>query len=190
MHIVRHTLIALAVGSTLALTACSSGQDSAVTSPPTAATSASVGISAPLSPNQIGVQMALQGSPTLSADGTSITATVELTNNGKVMLTSEGAKPVNLGAHSADASGKIVNNDLVHAPIPDIAVGSQATVTIQFPVSQVIGKTVQIVPVQEGVAWFDTLGVKALVVGPFSKCANPATAKVCNANGQPLEAAH
>ena len=190
MRAVRHTLIAVAVTSTLALAACSSGKDDAATSPSATASSASAGISTPLSADQIGVQMALQGSPALSADGTSVTATVELTNKGKVMLSSAGTKPVNLGAHSADTNGKIINRDLVHAPMPDIAVGGQAAVTIHFPVDQVLGKTVQIVPVQEGVAWFDNLGVKPLVLGPFSSCASPAVAKVCDANGQPLAAAH
>lgn len=189
MRTVRYTFIAVAVTSALALAACSSGKDDAATSPSATATSASAGISTPLSADQVGVQMALEGSPTLSADGATITATIELTNNGKVVLTSTGTKPVNLGAHSADTNGKIINRDLVHATMPDVAVGSQAVVTIQFPVDQVLGKTVQVVPVQEGVTWFDDLGVKPLVLGPFSNCANPATGKVCDADGKPLATA-
>lgn len=182
MLTIRHTLIAFAVASTLALAACNSGQDSSAANQPAATTAAVV----PLTADQVSVLMTIQGAPTISADGQSVAVTVNLANNGKTTLTSSGSGPVNLGAHSTDASGKVVNIDLARAPIPDIAPNGHAVVTIQLPVDQIMGKSAQILPVQEGVAWFDTWGTKPLVVGPFNSCASAALGKVCDAAGKPL----
>lgn len=190
MHIVRHTLAALAITTALALAACSSGQDQATTNQPaTTGTSPAPTAAKPLTADQVNVQMALQGTPALSADGQFVDVTVDLANHGKTTLTSTGLDPVNLGAHSVDANGTVVENDLARAAIPDTVPSSQATVTIQLPVDKVIGKSAQILPVQEGVSWFDAWGTKPLTVGPFNTCAKPATGKVCNADGMPLATA-
>lgn len=188
MSTFRHTLIALAIASTLTLAACNSGQDNAATNQPAAGAPATIA-AIPLTADQVDVQMTLQGAPTLSADGHSIAVTVNLANHGKTTLASSGASPVNLGAHSADASGKVVNLDLARASFPAIAPNNQAAITIQLPVAQVMGKSAQILPVEEGVAWFDAWGTKPLTVGPFNSCASPATGKVCNADGTPLASA-
>lgn len=192
MFTIRHTLTALAVASTLALVACSSGQDNSTANPPAAAGATPAASASPLTADQVNVQMTLQGAPTLSADGQFIDVTVSLANHGKTTLTSTGSNPVNLGAHSADAKGTIVENDLARAAIPDTVPNSQATVTIQLPVDKIVGNSAQILPVQEGVAWFDTWGTKPLVVGPFNSCASTAMGKVCGADGKPLlpSAAH
>jgi hypothetical protein len=187
---VRHTLTALAIASALTLVACSSGNNdspaalTAANAPQTP--SASDGV---LTADQVNVKVALQGTPTLSADGQWIDVTTLLTNNGKTTLASTGTHPVNLGAHSADASGQVIVRDLPRASIPDIKPGSHATVVIRLPVNQVLGKYAQILPVQEGVAWFDSWGTKPLTVGPFISCSGTTTAKVCDASGQPLPAA-
>ncbi|MCW0201157.1 MAG: hypothetical protein OJI74_04750 [Rhodanobacter thiooxydans] len=201
----RIPLAGLAISIALTLAACSSGQDQAASQQPaatgTAATApAPAAPAAPAAPtppadtltaDQVNVQMTLQGVPTLSADGQSIDVTVTLANHGKVVLNSTGPNPVTLGAHSADANGTIVDNDLARASLPDIATGGQATVTIQLPIDKTLGKSAQILPVQENVAWFDTWGTKPLVVGPFNNCASAATGKVCGADGKPLApAAH
>jgi len=81
---------------------------------------------------------------------------VTLANHGKTVLSSTGPNPVNLGAHSADANGTVIDNDLARAGIPDIARDSQATVTIQLPADKALGKSAQILPIQENVAWFDS----------------------------------
>lgn len=186
----RRTLTVLAIASALTLAGCNSGQDnSPATQPAAAAPQASGSNGAALTADQVNVQVALQGIPTLSADGQWIDVTTNLTNNGKTTLTSTGAHPVHLGAHSTDASGKIINLDLPRANIPDIAPGSQAVVTIRLPVNQVLGKSAQILPVQEGVAWFDHWGTKPLVVGPFISCTSPTIGKVCDASGKPLATA-
>jgi len=189
MFTIRHRLTALAVASALALGACSSGQDNPTANQPATGGATPAASASPLTADQVNVQMTLQGSPTLSADDQFINVTVNLANHGKTTLISTGANPVNLGAHSADANGTIIDNDLARAPIPDTAPNSQATVTIQLPIAQIMGKSAQILPVQEGVAWFDTWGTKPLVVGPFNSCASATIGKVCDADGKPLASA-
>jgi len=192
MFTFRHALTALAVTSTLALVACSSGQDTSTTSQPTTAgatPAVSTSAANPLTADQVNVQMTLQGAPALSADGRFIEVTVNLANHGKTTLTSTGYDPVNLGAHSADANGTIVDYELARATIPDAAPDSQVTATIRLPVDKTVGQSVQILPVQENVAWFDAWGTKPLTVGPFNSCASSAIGKVCAADGKPLASA-
>lgn len=185
----RHTLIALAVASTLALTACGSGQNDSTANKLATAAAAPAAPAGALTADQVNVQMTLQGAPMLSADGQFVSVTVVLANHGKTTLTSTGADPVNLGAHSADASGTIIDNDLARAAIPDTTPNSQSTITIRLPVAKITGKSAQILPVQENVAWFDTWGTKPLVVGPFNTCASATIGKVCDADGKPLASA-
>jgi hypothetical protein len=192
MRAYRIPLTGLAISMALMLAACSSGQDQAAPQQPAATGTAAAAPAASanaLTADQVNVQMTLQGAPTLSADGQSIDVTVTLANHGTVVLNSTGPNPVTLGAHSADANGTIVDNDLARASLPDIATGGQATVTIQLPMNKTLGKSAQILPVQENVAWFDTWGTKPLVVGPFNNCASAATGKVCGADGKPLASA-
>jgi hypothetical protein len=69
-----------------------------------------------------------------------------------------------------DAHGAVVDNDLARAPIPDTAPNSQATVIVQLPIDKLMGKSAQILPVQENVAWFDTWGTKPLCRLPTNQC--------------------
>ena len=180
-HLHRYA-IAIAVASALTLTACNSGQDHSHAGQPAAASTSSA-VTVPLIASQVNVQMTLHGAPTLSADGKSVDVTVDLANHGKTALSSKGSKPVNLGAHSVDANGKIIDTDLARAALPDIAPGNTAMVTIQLPVEKLNGKSAQILPVQEGVAWFDSFGTTPLTVGPFKSCE---TSAMCGADGKPL----
>jgi len=190
MLLMRNAFGALALASALALGACSSNQEgsdqqqksssaTSMPSPPTAG----------LTADQVNVKLALQSEPVLSADGQNIAVAVELTNSGKTVLSSSGSNPVHLGAHSVDANGKIINMDLVHDAIPDIAPGTSIAVTILLPVAGVMDHNAQILPVQEGVAWFDVWGTKPLTVGPFNSCKNASEGKVCGADGKPLATA-
>lgn len=195
--------IGLAIALGLTLAACSSGHDPAVTSQPTSATSTAAVvpqpapatkaaadasgeiINEPLTADQVNVKMSLEGVPTLSRDGQSIDADILLENLGKTTLPSSGVRLVHLGAHSANASGKIIDNDLARAAISNLAPGSKTTVAIQLPLDKTLGNYVQILPVQENVAWFDAFGTKPLTIGPFNRCAAPASG-ICNADGKPL----
>lgn len=182
----RIPLTVLAVSIALMLAACGSGQDQAAPQQPATADTAATAPANRLTADQVSVQMTLQGAPTLSADGQSINVAVTLANHGKVALSSTGPNPVNLGAHSADANGTVIDYELARAGLPDIAPGDQAAVTIQLPVDKMLGKSAQILPVQENVSWFDAWGTTPLVVGPFNSCTSPATGKVCGADGKPL----
>lgn len=185
----RRTLTVLAIASALTLVGCNSGHDnSSAAQPATAAPLASGPTGDALTSDQVNVQVTLQGKPILSADGQWIDVTTNLTNNGKTTLTSTGAHAVNLGARVADTSGKIVDKGFPRAAISDIAPGSHATVTIRLPVDQLLGKSAEILPVQEGIAWFDRWGTRPLTVGPFSTCSSPTIGKVCGADGKPLVA--
>ncbi|WEN14943.1 hypothetical protein PY254_17200 [Rhodanobacter sp. AS-Z3] len=185
----RRTLTVLAIASALMLAGCNSGQgNSSATQPATAVPQASAAAGDALTPDQVNVQVSLQGRPSLSADGQWINVTTNLTNNGKTTLTSTGAHAVNLGARAADTGSEILDKGFPRAQIPDIAPGSQASVSIRLPVDQLLGKSAEILPVQEGIAWFDRWGTKPLTVGPFSTCANPTIGKVCDAEGKPLVA--
>lgn len=181
----RDVLTTFAVTSVFFLSACSDHADSGADQPTTAGTAAAAPADR-LSADQVSVTLTLQGAPTVSVDGKFIDVRVILANHGKTMLTSTGPNPVNMGAHSVDANGTVIDNDLARAGIPNIARDTQATVTIQLPIDKVLGKRAQILPVQENVAWFDSWGTKALTVGPFNRCTSSVTDKVCGADGKPL----
>ncbi len=76
--------------------------------------------------------------------------------------------------------------DLARAALPDIAPGTATTVTILLPLNGVLNESAQILPVQEGIAWFDSFGTKPLTVGPFNSCSDATSGKVCDATGKPL----
>jgi len=135
----RIPLTELAISIALTLAACSSGQDQTAPQQPTAtsaATAAPAATTNTLTADQVNVQMTLQGAPILSADSQPIDVAVTLADHGKTVLASTGPNPVNLGAHSADANGTVIDNNLARAGLPDIASGGQAMVTIQLPVDK------------------------------------------------------
>ncbi|MFI5071362.1 MAG: hypothetical protein ACHP8A_10785 [Terriglobales bacterium] len=142
---------------------------------------------APLPSDQFKVRMVLQGSPVISVDGKFIVVTVDLSNDGSAILETKGINPINLGAHSINADGSLVNNDLARGALPaPIAPNSHAFVSINLPVDKTIGYSAQILPVQENVGWFDEWGTKPLVVGPFNVCSAVARNKICDASGKAL----
>lgn len=134
--------------------------------------------------------ISLAGRSEVSADGEYIIVVVRVTNTGTGTFGSANTPhPVNLGAHSIDAVGKVVNIDLSRGKLPQVAPGASATATIEMPVDPLLGKRAEILPVEEGVAWFDqwpTNPTQPLIVGPFNTCGNPSMGKVCDAAGKPL----
>jgi len=134
--------------------------------------------------------LALSDSPEISANGQSIIVTVNVTNTGSSTFGSTTTpNNVNLAAHSFDATGKIVDQDLVRGHLPQVTPGATASATILLPVDKILGKSVEILPVQENVAWFDKWGTKPLNVGPFETCSDAAAGKVCDSSGKPLPVA-
>lgn len=183
MH--RVLLVASAL-SALSLAACSGGQSGggqvATGASPAQPTAAGSGQA-----TQYKASVALVGSPVLAAKGQNILVTVKVVNEGTTAFSS-ASQPhnVNLGAHAVNASGAIVVNDLARGHLPQVAPGAAVQASILLPVKSMLGHRAQILPVEEGVAWFNQWGTKPLVVGPFEACANASVGPVCDASGKPL----
>ena len=129
----------------------------------------------------------LIGQPAIAADGKEILVKVNVTNDGPTIFGSfSEPHNVNLGAHSINADGDTVVNDLARGHLPQIAPGKMAGAMILLPISQVLGRRVELLPVEENVAWFDQWGTKPLVIGPFEACASSAIGQVCDVSGKPL----
>jgi YD repeat-containing protein len=121
--------------------------------------------------SQVKVALSYASPPTLSADGQAIDATIDVANNGSVTLAPGGSHPVNLGYYMVEADGATRVYGSLRAAIPEIAPGTHAAVALSFPSTHVVGngRTLRYVPVQEGIAWLDGLGVTPLVAGPYAK---------------------
>ena len=129
----------------------------------------------------------LQGRPLLNSNGADILVNVLVTNDGVGPFgSSTPPNGVNLGAHAIDESGKTVVNDLARAHLPQIAPGASARVTILLPIGQLLGYKAEILPVAEGLGWFDKWGTLPLIVGPFNHCKGMTSNMVCEATGKPL----
>lgn len=127
-----------------------------------------------LTRSQVAVTLSYVSPPTLSADGLTVSATIDIANGGTVTLAPGGTHPVNMGYYLVEASGATTGGSL-RVTIPEIAPGTHAAITVAFPAAEVTGngRTIRYVPVQETIAWLDGLGVAALSAGPFLKVAGP-----------------
>lgn len=172
------------VTSVVLLAACSSGHDPSVSS----AAAASGGDVSSTAGGPFHAELTLAGQPSVSGDGKNIVVVVSVTNDGTSPFGTR-ATPVhnvNLGAHAIDASGKVVANDLARGSMPEVAPGATVKATILLPVGKVLGYSAELLPVEEGVGWFDQWGTKPLSVGPFKKCSVDQAGTVCDASGNPL----
>lgn len=196
MQIHRAPLV-LFIMSVFALAACGSGQQEGPSSASGSAQTSSAPGSAQTgatpsaaSGGQFHAEMSLVGQPSISADGKSVEVVVAVTNTGTTAFGPEtGSHGVTLGAHSIDSDGAIVSQDLARGQLPQIAPGASQQATIQLPVAGVLGHRAELLPVEEGVAWFDAWGTKPLIVGPFEACSNSSVGLVCDASGKPLPVA-
>lgn len=186
---IHHVPLVLCALSALALAACGSGQPNAESSAASAGSEAAASATSEEG-LRYHAELALAGQPEVTAEGKNIRVTVNVTNDGPGVFGSANTPhPVNLGAHSIDASGKIVDLDLARGQLPQIASGATGKSSILLPVDKTLGHRVELLPVEELVNWFDAWGTKPLVVGPFVACSNPSSGKVCDADGKPLPTA-
>jgi len=187
MH-TRHIALALSVLPACVLAACSPSQQGSTSA---AGNPQPPGVSA--SAAQVGhfhAELALVGQPSVTSGGKDILVNVNVTNDGAGTYGSENEPHnVNLGAQAIDAGGNVVIHDLARGRLPQVASGATDQASILLPVGETLGHRVQLVPVQEGVGWFNQWGTKPLVVGPFNVCSDAAVGKVCDASGNPLQAA-
>lgn len=101
-------------------------------------------------------------------------------NDGTVLLTPYGDHAVNLGARLTDETGKVVNVDYTRAVLPVSAPGQTVQVEFDVAASQLDGHGLSILPIQEGVAWFDQFGVSPVVEGPFHRCTKDGKPWMCD----------
>ncbi|MGH8292460.1 MAG: hypothetical protein ACRESA_03215 [Gammaproteobacteria bacterium] len=150
----RQALPALSLTCVFALPACHPGQPSSESSAPSAG---SLPASAPTTKaGHFHAELALVGQPAVTTDGKDILVAVNVTNDGPTTFGSATtANNVNLGAHSIDASGKIADSDLARGHLPQIASGATQEATILLPATLTLGHRVELLPVQENIAWFD-----------------------------------
>lgn len=177
-------MVACAAG----LAACGSGQQGQPAA--NSVTAGSSALAAPASGRHYQASISLVGQPEVSADGKNVVVTVHVTNTGSGTFGSTtGPNNVNLGALNVDSAGKVLSYGLPRGHLPQVAPGATVVATTKLPVEQLVGNTAEILPVQEGVAWFNKWGTKPLVVGPFEACSDPSKGKLCDAQGKPLATA-
>lgn len=113
--------------------------------------------------------LTITSAPTLSPDGQSVLATVDIANNGRVTLASTGPHPVDLGNHVIDAAGNVLQTDITRAIIPEIAPGQHAAVSISTPASVLLGtgRLLQFEMAQEGINWFRAFGMVPVATGRY-----------------------
>jgi hypothetical protein len=126
--------------------------------------------------------------PAMTDDGKNIRVVVNVTNDGSAPFGTQvtPVHNVNLGVHLVDVTDKLLDNDLARGSMPEVAPGATVKATILLPMDKVLGHSAELIPVEEGVAWFDTWGTKPLVVGPFQNCKDAAIGKACDGSGKPL----
>lgn len=184
----HRALLALSILPAFALAACGSTQQGGPSSAPDSAQAEAASSAA--SGGQYHAEVALVGQAAVTADGKDVKVMVAVTNDGSGTFGSAtGTHGVNLGAHSIDSNGKIVNQDLARGHLPQIAPGTTQQVAILLPIAGVFGYRVELLPVDEGVAWFDAWGTKPLIIGPFEACSKSSVGAVCDASGKPLPVA-
>jgi hypothetical protein len=122
------------------------------------------------------------GSPVFLPSKSLLRIPVEFANKGTLEFTSSGDRPVNLGIQLLSRNGSVERLDFARVSIPHIAAGSKAIVAVEVPIAELNNRNLLILPVQEGVAWFDKFDVKGLEVGPFYACLDKERPWVCNAS--------
>lgn len=127
-------------------------------------------LDAPLQKAEVGVVVTQVGDIVHNQARNVLTARFRVENTGKVLLVSQGKMPVRLGVQLVGQDGAPVKVDFIRANLPEIAPGSAAEIVVEIPADAVVGYSLRVLPVQEGVAWFDSLGQSALVIGPLETC--------------------
>lgn len=151
-------------------TAPEAGAATETTPPPSGPT-----IDAPLQEAEVGATVTHVGSTSHNPMNGLMTIRFNVANTGTATLVSKGTHPVRLGVQLvrlADGAPELVNMDFVRVELPAIAPGESVEVAAQVPAEAALGHGFKVLPVQEGVAWFDHFGQQALVVGPVEQCAD------------------
>lgn len=144
-------------------------------------------INAAIATEDLDTRLELVGAPVYVAGSDALRVTVRIHNDGRATLVSEGTAPVRLGAMLLGPDGADVApgvRDFHRIDIPVIAPGSSTEVTSDMPVPPLLGLSVRLELVQEGVNWFSAYDQAPLDLGTFERCAGEA-ATLCS-DGQPV----
>jgi hypothetical protein len=110
-----------------------------------------------------------------------IVVPITLRNDGTIPLTPYGDHAIVLGARLTSETGAVIDQDFARTMFPVSNPGQVVQAEFSVPASQLEGHGLSILPVQEGVAWFDQFGVHPVVEGPFHRCSKAGQPWVCDA---------
>lgn len=100
-----------------------------------------------------------------SNSGNNMSFDVELTNNSEFNIGNDTYRPLRLGVRLFSAENKLIDQDFMHIDIPKLkSHGGKGIVTITLPNDFDKSDYLEVVPLEEGIAWFDWLGSKPLVL--------------------------
>lgn len=149
-----------------------------------------VEINKPIAPANIDLVYKIVQGPAYDPVTDTLSYTINVTNNGKAVLVSKGARPVQLGVVILGPDGShatppgtrgFVRVALPHALSP----GEKIEVPVRFKVAPTIGGSVAIDGVQERVRWFSDYKKPLFNLGRFTRCDNE-KASVCDFSGKPV----
>lgn len=143
----------------------------------------------PIAKEDIRTTLTLAAPPAYRASDDTLLLQVEVGNQGRTALVSQGEMPVQLGVTLAGPDGVDKapgRRDFVRAKLPLVQPGSTATVGVAVPAADILGLAVNAELVQERVAW---LGRKfqqpVLEIGTFQRC-DGGENTLCDASGVPV----
>lgn len=185
-------VLALLVASA-SLTACNKLDSSSTSAAkPTAEEKATVpgAINSPIPPASIDLAYSIIGGPTYDPEGGTLEYKVQVTNNGKVAISSVGTRPVHLGIVILGPDGTTKTppgkRDFVRIKFPRILEpGQSLDVSAKFRLAPTIGGNVVLDAVQEGVRWFSDYKKPTLPLGTFIYCDGSDT-EICTADGNSI----
>lgn len=147
-------------------------------------------VNAAIPPGNIDLTYATVGEPAFNAEEGTLAYKVRVTNNGKVLVSSAGSRPVNLGVIIVGPDGNFRTppgkRDFVRIKFPRaLEPGQSLDLMATFKVAPTIGGSVVLDAVQERVRWFSEYGKPTLALGTFKHCEGSET-DICTAEDKPL----
>ncbi len=197
LHSSRSALL-LAGLTALALSACSSNNEETEIADPKAAEAAPPAaapripkVNAPLTAEQVNINLTLLEQPSYDAASDQLHLRVGLENKGSVVLPGIGTNPVTLGIIQMqdDGTGKATKRGLdTRAPFTsDIEAGQTGQADVVLPAAFVLNHAISLEPLQENVAWFGfNFKQPTLTIGPFVRCSDGKG--LCDGQNKPVPA--
>lgn len=107
----------------------------------------------------------LLGKPTFSTSKDAWEIDVLLTNHGNIPIGEKSFVPLNLGIRKLNDDSSVLTREFIRVNIPHISpLGGEAIIKIIIPRKDLKTNKIDVLPVQEGIAWLDRIGIKPLVI--------------------------